>query len=94
MSAIMATNLQETVNANAYMGASGITAMYGGGYAGLPLTAAPDGPRFLTVTQYYNNGVSNYNAMTIQFRHTFTYGLTPPRSTTLRSHALGTIAYE
>ena len=38
-------NLQETVNANMYTGAGGVT-RYGGGYSGLP-TAAPD-PRFVT----------------------------------------------
>ena len=81
-------NLQETVNANAYMGSGGIS-MYGGSYAGLPVSA-PDG-RFLTMTQYYNNGVSNYNAMTIQFRHTFTYGLTAQIHYTW-SHALGDIS--
>ena len=29
----------------------------------------------MTVTQYYNNGISNYNALTLQYRHMFTYGL-------------------
>jgi len=78
-------NLQETVNANLYTSAAGIT-RYGGGYSGLP-TAAPDA-RFVNVTQYYNNGVSNYDGLTIQFRHTFTYGLTGQIHYTW-SHALG-----
>src|ERR1035438_9880086 len=50
------------------------TKNYGGPYGGLP-TAAPDG-RFVTVTQYYNNGVSNYNSLTLLLRHQFSYGLT------------------
>ena len=83
-------DLAETVNANMFTGSSGIT-RYGGGFAGLP-TVAPD-PRFVTVTQYYNNGVSNYDALTIQFRHTFSYGLTGQIHYTW-SHALGTVAYE
>jgi hypothetical protein len=83
-------DLAETVNANAFTGSTGIT-RYGGGFGGLP-TAAPDA-RFVTVTQYYNNGVSNYDAMTIQYRHTFSYGLTAQLHYTW-SHALGTIAYE
>src|SRR5438445_8466365 len=66
-------NLAETVNANMYTSAAGVS-RYGGGYAGLP-TAAPD-PRFVSVTQYYNNGVSNYNAATIQLKHSFSHGLT------------------
>jgi hypothetical protein len=83
-------DLQETVNANAYTSAAGV-AMYGGGYGGLP-TVAPD-PRFVTVTQYYNNGVSNFNGLTIQYRHTFSYGLNAQIHYTW-SHTLGTVAYE
>ncbi len=82
-------NLAATVNANMYTGSTGIT-RYGGGYAGLP-TAAPDA-RFLTVTQYYNNAVSNYNALTIQLRHTFSYGITGQIHYTW-SHALGTVGW-
>jgi hypothetical protein len=82
-------NLAETLNQNMFTGASGIT-RYGGTYGNLP-TAAPDS-RFVTVTQYYNNGVSNYDALTIQFRHTFSYGLTGQIHYTW-SHALGTLAY-
>ena len=81
-------NLQETVNANMFTGSAGVT-RYGGAYGGLP-TAAPD-PRFNTVTQYFNNGVSSNNAFTVQFRHSFSYGLSGQIHYTW-SHALGTIA--
>jgi hypothetical protein len=81
-------NIQEAVNANMYTNAAGVT-RYGGGFAGLP-TAAPDS-RFVTVTQYYNNGVSNYDAMTIQLRHTFSYGLSGEIHYTW-SHALGDVS--
>ncbi len=83
-------NLQESVNANLFTSAAGV-AMYGGGYGGLP--TAPLDPRFTNVTQVYTNGVSNYNALTIQYRHTFSYGLTAQLHYTW-SHALGTVAYE
>jgi hypothetical protein len=81
-------DLQETLNVNMYTGASGIT-RYGGGYSGLP-TVAPD-PRFLSVTQYLNNGVSNYDSLTIQYRHAFGYGLTTQIHYTW-SHALGDVS--
>jgi hypothetical protein len=83
-------NLAETVNDDMYTSAAGVT-RYGGTYGGLP-TAAPD-PRFVSVTQYYNNGVSNYNSLTVSYRHTFSYGLTGQIHYTW-SHALGTVAYE
>jgi len=83
-------DLQESVNGNAYTAAAGVT-RYGGAFGGLP-TVAPD-PRFVSITQYYTNGISNYDALTIQFRHTFSYGLTTQIHYTW-SHALGTIAYE
>ncbi len=82
-------NLAETTNANSYISASGLST-YGGTYGGLP-TVAPDS-RFATVTQYYNNGVSNYDALTIQYRHTFSYGLTGQIHYTW-SHDLGTVAF-
>ena len=82
-------NLQETVNANMYTGATGV-GTYSGAFSGLP-TAAPDA-RFLSVTQYLTNGVSNYDGLTIQYRHTFTYGLTGQLHYTW-SHALGTVGY-
>ncbi len=83
-------DLQETVNANMFASATS-TKNYGVLYGGLP-GAAPD-PRFVTVTQYYNNGISNYNALTVQYRHMFSYGLAAQFHYTW-SHALSTIAYE
>ena len=83
-------DLQETVNANAYTSAAGVT-MYGGGYGSLP--TAPADARFVNVTQYYNNGVSNYNGLTIQYRHMFSYGLNAQIHYTW-SHTLGTVGYE
>jgi hypothetical protein len=83
-------DLQESVNANMYASATS-TKNYGGPYGGLP-AAAPDG-RFVTVTQYYNDGISNYNSLTLQYRHQFSYGLSAQFHYTW-SHALGTIAYE
>ena len=82
-------NLAATVNANMFTNPAGVT-RYGGGYGGLP-TAAPD-PRFVTVTQYYNAGVSNYDALTFQFKHSFSYGLSGQIHYTW-SHALGTVAF-
>jgi hypothetical protein len=82
-------NLQESINANMFTGAGGVS-RYGGAYAGLP-TAAPD-PRFVSVTQLYTNGVSNYDGLTIQFRHSFSYGLTAQLHYTW-SHALGTVGW-
>ena len=82
-------DLQESVNANMYTSAAGVT-RYGSGYAGLP-TAAPD-PRFVTVTQYYNNGISNYDGLTVAYRHTYTFGLTMQVHYTW-SHTLGTVGY-
>jgi hypothetical protein len=85
-------DLQETVNANAYAAVnSTFTSRYGATYGGLP-TAAPD-PRFVQVTQYYNDGVSNYNSLTVTYRHTTTFGLTAQIHYTW-SHTLGTVAYE
>lgn len=83
-------DLAETVNANMFASATS-TKNYGVLYGGLP-GAAPD-PRFVTVTQYYNNGISNYNSLTVQYRHMFSYGLQTQFHYTW-SHALSTIAYE
>ena len=83
-------DLQESVNANMYASATS-TSNYGGLYGGLP--AAPLDPRFVTVTQYHTNGISNNHALTVQFRHSFSYGLTAQFHYTW-SHALGTIGYE
>jgi hypothetical protein len=48
------------------------TASFPGGFGGLP-TSAPDG-RFAAVTQLTNGGISNYNGLSVQVRHTFSYG--------------------
>ncbi len=82
-------DIQESYNLDAYTGASGVS-RYGGGYGGLP-TVAPD-PRFLSVAQYENNGISNYEAGTIQFKHSFAGGLTGQIHYTW-SHALGTVGW-
>jgi hypothetical protein len=82
-------DLAESYNLNAYTGASGVT-RYGGGYGGLP-TAPPD-PRFLSISQLFNNGISNYDGLTLQFRHVFSYGLTAQSHYTW-SHALGTVGW-
>jgi Carboxypeptidase regulatory-like domain len=85
-------DLAETVNDNAYAAVNAtFTSRYGATFGGLP-TAAPD-PRFVTVTQYYNNGVSNYNSLTLTYRHTTSFGLTSQIHYTW-SHTLGTVAYE
>jgi hypothetical protein len=83
-------DIQETLNANMYAN-SNSTKYYGVNYGGLP-GVQPD-VRFNTVTQYFNNGVSNYNSLTALYRHTFAYGLTGQFHYTW-SHALGTIGYE
>jgi hypothetical protein len=82
-------DLAETVNANMYASATS-TKNYGGPYGGLP--TAPLDSRFVTVTQTYNNGISNYNSLTLQYRHAFSYGLSAQFHYTW-SHDLGTIAY-
>ncbi len=69
---------------NAYVQSS-----YTPGFAGLP-TSAPD-PRFNQITELSNGGWSNYDALTLQFRHTFSYGLQGQLSYTW-SHALDTIS--
>jgi hypothetical protein len=69
---------------NAYVQSS-----YTPGFAGLP-TSAPD-PRFNQITELTNRGWSNYDALTFQFRHTFSYGLQGQLSYTW-SHALDTIS--
>jgi hypothetical protein len=83
-------DLQESVNANMYASATS-TKNYGVFYGGLP--SAPLDSRFTTVTQYYTNGISNFQGLTIQYSHRFSYGLTAQIHYTW-SHALGTIAYE
>ncbi len=47
-------------------------AFYPNGFAGLP-TATPD-PRFLKITQILTQGYTNYDALSVQIRHAFSYG--------------------
>ena len=54
------------------LASNGLNKYYGTSFGGLP-TAAPD-PRFLTVTQVLNAGYSNYDAMTVQVRHSMNWG--------------------
>ena len=63
------------------------TNLYPNGFGGLP-TAAPD-PRFLTVSQVLTTGISNYDAMTLQLRHSFTSGF-QGQIGWVWSHSLGT----
>jgi hypothetical protein len=58
---------------------------YPNGFSGLP-TAIPD-PRFSTITQSLTSGYSNYNGITAQVRHAFSYGFQGQASYTW-SHAL------
>jgi outer membrane receptor protein involved in Fe transport len=47
-------------------------AALGGSFAGMP-SAQPDS-RFLAITEYSNQGISNYNGLTIQYRRAFSHG--------------------
>jgi Carboxypeptidase regulatory-like domain len=60
------------VNGFLLLGSNGLNQYYGTSFAGLP-TSAPD-PRFLTVSSIQNNGYSNYDAMTVQLRHSLKWG--------------------
>ena len=60
-------------NAFLLLGSNGLNKYYGTSFAGLP-TAAPD-PRFLTVSKILTAGYSNYDAMTVQLRHSMKFGL-------------------
>ena len=68
------------------LGSNGLNKYYGTSFGGLP-TAAPD-PRFLTVTQVLTAGYSNYDAMTVQLRHSLKWGIQGQVGWTW-SHALG-----
>ncbi len=65
---------------------NGTNKYYGTNFGGLP-TAAPD-PRFLTVTQVLTQGYSNYDAMSVQLRHSMRWGFQGQVGWTW-SHALG-----
>ena len=56
-------------DANAYIGTA---SRYPNGFGSLP-TAIPD-PRFSSVSQILVSGYSNYNGLTAQVRHAFSYG--------------------
>jgi len=68
------------------LASNGLNKYYGTNFGGLP-TAAPD-PRFLTVTQVLTAGYSNYDAMTVQVRHSMSYGFQGQFGWTW-SHGLG-----
>jgi len=65
---------------------NGANKYYGTSFAGLP-TAAPD-PRFLSVNQELTVGYSNYDAMTLQLRHSMKWGFQGQVGWTW-AHALG-----
>jgi hypothetical protein len=60
-------------DANAFLSlTNGVNKYYGASFGGLP-TVQPD-PRFLKVTDILTQGYTNYDAMTTQIRHAFSYG--------------------
>ncbi len=63
------------------------TSNYPNGYANLPL--APLDPRFYFVNQVLTSGYSNYDGLSVQVRHSFSYGFQGQIGYTW-SHALGT----
>jgi len=65
------------------------TAALGGTFNGLP-SAQPD-PRFLSVTELTNQGISNYDGLTVQYRRAFSHGFQGQLSYTW-SHALDDIS--
>ncbi len=68
------------------LASNGLNKYYGTNFGGLP-TAAPD-PRFLTITQVLTAGYSNYDAMTLQLRHSMKWGFQGQLGWTW-SHGLG-----
>jgi hypothetical protein len=56
----------------------------------LPIGTAPD-PRFLSVSQVLTTGYSNYEAGSLQIRHSFSYGFTGQFGWTW-SHDMGIVA--
>jgi hypothetical protein len=73
-------------NAFLLLGSNGLNKYYGTSFAGLP-TVSPD-PRFLTVTQILTQGYTNYDAMTVQLRHSMKWGFQGQVGWTW-SHSLG-----
>ena len=76
--------------ANSFLTTAGQSKYYPNGFGGLPTGAAPD-PRFLSVSQVVTSGYSNYDAGSVQLRHSFSYGFTGQFGWTW-SHDLGTVA--
>ena len=74
---------------NPFANASVNLANFPNGFGGLP-TVAPD-PRFNGVIQLLNNGISNYDGLSVQFRRAFGYGFQGQLSYTW-SHALDDIS--
>jgi hypothetical protein len=73
--------------ANSFLTTTGQTKYYPNGFGGLPIGAAPD-PRFLSVSQVLTSGYSNYDAGSLQIRHSFGSGFTGQFGWTW-SHDLG-----
>jgi hypothetical protein len=76
-------HLNQTVAGSLY------SSFWAGGFGGLP-AASPD-PRFATVTGFSSNGLSNYNGVSVQYKHIDRRGLTADISYTY-SHALDDIS--
>jgi hypothetical protein len=74
---------------NPFANSSVNLANFPNGFGGLP-TVAPD-PRFNGVIQLLNNGISNYDGLSVQFRRAFGYGFQGQLSYTW-SHALDDIS--
>ncbi len=75
---------------NVYLNSSGVN-NYPAGFGGLP-TSALD-PRFYSVNQVLTSGYSNYDGLTVQVRHSFSYGFQGQLGYTW-SHALGNSLYQ
>ena len=67
----------------------GNTAALGGSFTGLP-SVQPD-PRFLAVSQLTNQGISNYDGLTVQYRRAFSHGFQGQINYTW-SHALDDVS--
>jgi hypothetical protein len=63
---------QPLSNTDANASVSANNTFYPNGFGGLP-TATPD-PRFLKITQILTQGYTNYDALSVQIRHSFSYG--------------------
>jgi hypothetical protein len=74
---------------NAKLNGAASAAAYPNGFAGLP-TTSPD-PRFRIITQLTNNGISNSNGLSLEFRRAFGHGFQGRISYTW-SHSLDIIS--